>query len=151
MNKYLQVAYSPPYSLPMDISSRLDEAMREAGLESQMALARASGVPQPTINRILKLATKKGPEAATVRRLAAACNVNFDWLNEGIGPKRRGEASQAVAANEPSAIPENYIDAAELSELIALYARSTSLGRDLIFGAAVDAEKIAIVRRKAGN
>ncbi len=77
----------------MDIANRLDEAMREAGFESQSALARASEIPQPTINRILKGVGKKGPEASTLQKLAAACNVNFTWLHEGIPPKRRGEAA----------------------------------------------------------
>lgn len=83
--------YSQLYSCSMDISSRLDMAMKEAGFSSQSALSRASGVPQPTINRILKRVGTKGPEAETIRKLAAACHVSFDWLNEGIGPKRRAE------------------------------------------------------------
>lgn len=77
----------------MDIASRLDEAMREARFESQSALARVSGIPQPTINRILNGVGKKGPEAATLQKLAAACNVSFTWLHEGIAPKMRGEAA----------------------------------------------------------
>ncbi len=56
---------------------------------SQSALSRLSGVPQPTINRILNGVGKKGPEASTVSRLAAACNVSFQWLHEGIGEKNR--------------------------------------------------------------
>jgi SOS-response transcriptional repressor LexA len=85
--------YPPAYSCRMDISSRLDKAMKEAGFVSQSALARASGVPQPTINRILKRTGTKGPEADTVRKLAAACNVSFDWLNEEVGPKERGPSA----------------------------------------------------------
>jgi phage repressor protein C with HTH and peptisase S24 domain len=73
----------------MDIANRLDTAMKEAGFASQSALARASGVPQPTINRILNGVGKKGPEAHTLVQLAAACNVNFEWLHEGRGPMLR--------------------------------------------------------------
>jgi phage repressor protein C with HTH and peptisase S24 domain len=73
----------------MDISSRLTEAMKAAGFESQSALARASGVPQPTINRILNGVGKKGPEAHTLAALAAACNVTFEWLHEGTGQRER--------------------------------------------------------------
>jgi phage repressor protein C with HTH and peptisase S24 domain len=73
----------------MDISSRLDSAMKAAGYESQSALARASGVPQPTINRILKGVGKKGPEAHTLVQLASACNVSFEWLHEGSGQRER--------------------------------------------------------------
>jgi len=85
----------------MTIASRLDEAMHEAGFPSQSALARASGIPQPTINRILKAVGVKGPESSTVAALAAACNVSFNWLNEGIGPKARGNDGTATATNFP--------------------------------------------------
>jgi transcriptional regulator with XRE-family HTH domain len=71
------------------ISDRLDLAMREAGFASQAALARASGVPQPTINRILKnLSTKQGPETETLQRLAKACRVTFNWLHQGADEVR---------------------------------------------------------------
>lgn len=69
----------------MSIANRLDEAMKAAKIPSQAALARASGVPQPTINRILKGGGKNGPETGTIAKLAAACNVTFEWLHEGIG------------------------------------------------------------------
>jgi phage repressor protein C with HTH and peptisase S24 domain len=80
----------------MDISTRLDQAMKDAGFNSQSALARASGVPQPTINRILKRTGSKGPEADTVRKLASACEVSFDWLNEGLGTPTRKSGVRAV-------------------------------------------------------
>lgn len=85
----------------MNIANRLDEAMRDAGIISQSALARASGVPQPTINRILKGSGKQGPEAQTLRALAAACNVTFEWLHEGREPR----SSQLDRAEEAIAIP----------------------------------------------
>lgn len=65
------------------VGDRLDLAMREAGHASQAALARASGVPQPTIARILKGTGRGGPETETIRKLAGACNVDFSWLNDG--------------------------------------------------------------------
>jgi phage repressor protein C with HTH and peptisase S24 domain len=71
------------------IASRLDEAMKEAGFDSQSSLSRASGIPQPTINRILKSVGTKGPEASTLQKLAEACNVTFNWLHEGTGAKHR--------------------------------------------------------------
>ncbi|WGG48842.1 XRE family transcriptional regulator [Rugamonas sp. DEMB1] len=75
--------------------------MKQAGFESQSALSRASGVPQPTINRILKGVGKRGPEAHTLVQLATACNVAFDWLHEGIAPRARATAGQPATA--PSA------------------------------------------------
>lgn len=74
----------------MTIGNRLDEAMRRAGIRSQTALARSSGVPQATISRTLKGGGKSGPETETIRKLAAACNVSFEWLSEGIGEAARG-------------------------------------------------------------
>jgi phage repressor protein C with HTH and peptisase S24 domain len=87
MDRTLQQTYTRTYSAGMTIGSRLDIAMREAGFESQSALARASGIPQPTINRILKGAGKRGPETQTIIALASACNVKFEWLHEGREPK----------------------------------------------------------------
>ena len=91
----------------MDMATRLNEAMRDAGFgDNQSALSRASGVPQPTINRILKGGGKKGPETETVKKLAAACNVSFQWLMEGIGPKHglyaTPDPAPPLQTNEPS-------------------------------------------------
>lgn len=63
--------------------------MKAAGFDSQSGLARASGIPQPTINRILKGVGRKGPEAHTLVQLAQTCNVSFEWLHEGVGPMER--------------------------------------------------------------
>lgn len=59
--------------------------MLAAGFVSQASLARASGVPQPTISRILKGTGKQQPETDTLKKLAAACNVSFAWLLAGDG------------------------------------------------------------------
>lgn len=73
------------YSQRMDLSARLDEAMKAAGYESQTALSRASGVSQSAVNRILKRQGKQGPDTATVAKLADACGVKTEWLISGIG------------------------------------------------------------------
>lgn len=70
--------------------------MSAAGFASQSALARAAGVPQPTINRILRGSGSQGPETQTVVKLAQACGVNFAWLNEGTGPMLRGQEQPAA-------------------------------------------------------
>jgi phage repressor protein C with HTH and peptisase S24 domain len=80
------------------IAARLDHAMKAAGFESQSALARSSGVPQPTINRILKGGGKGGPETNTLLKLAAACNVTLSWLQGG-----ESESILAAPALPPSA------------------------------------------------
>jgi phage repressor protein C with HTH and peptisase S24 domain len=114
MNSSLCVAYTHTYSLPMTISSRLDQAMQKAGVVSQSALARASGVPQPTINRILKGTGKKGPETNTIAALAQACNVTAQWLIDGTGPMER---------TQPAASEGEYLEVAlsdESSEFVGV-------------------------------
>jgi transcriptional regulator with XRE-family HTH domain len=127
--------------------------MREARIPSQNALAKASGVPQATISRILKGNGKKGPETETVRKLAAAVNVSFEWLNEGSGPKQRNAHKTAdvhplpavsAAANEPKSNlvdPGAPLNADALVELLALYQLSTERGRNFILESARVADK----------
>lgn len=81
----------------MDISDRLFEAMKEAGFPSQSALSRASGIPQPTINRILNRIGVRGPELNTLKALAETCNVSLQWLQEGVEPKGRGTVSTSAS------------------------------------------------------
>lgn len=101
----------------MTIASRLDEAMKAARIPSQAALARASGVPQPTINRILKGMGKNGPESGTLSKLAAACNVTFEWLHEGIGtPSRVAAQGETYLSEAPAApLPADTVNSFSLS------------------------------------
>lgn len=69
--------------------------MQDARIKSQAELARQSGVPQPTINRILNGESKRGPETATLVALANATGVEFAWLLEGRGPQKQGAHEQA--------------------------------------------------------
>lgn len=90
MDKCIVETYTRLYIPQMDkmddeIASRLDEAMLLRGFKSQSALARASEVPQPTINRILKGGGKSGPETGTLKKLASALRVRFEWLSDGQG------------------------------------------------------------------
>ena len=86
----------------MTISDRLRKAMKDAGFESQKDLERASGVTQPTINRILNRPGSKGPESETVKQLARACKVEFAWLNEGFtsdGVRQDADAPEVPEAD----------------------------------------------------
>jgi phage repressor protein C with HTH and peptisase S24 domain len=94
------------YSSGMNIPLRLQEAMNRAGIKSQSELARGSGVPQPTINRILKGVGRQGPATETLRKLAAACKVPFQWLADGTGVEPYAGAQQRAM----SAMPEPDID-----------------------------------------
>lgn len=67
----------------MDTAERLRAKMIELGLnESQ--LGRRSGVPQPTINRILS-GESSSPRRPTVEKIAKALRVSPDWLMFGTG------------------------------------------------------------------
>jgi SOS-response transcriptional repressor LexA len=67
----------------MDTAERLRAKMIELGLnESQ--LGRRSGVPQPTINRILS-GESSSPRRPTVEKIARALRVSPDWLMFGTG------------------------------------------------------------------
>ena len=104
----------------MDIASRLDKAMNAAGYKSQSALARASGVPQATINRILQNVAKGDPDTATLRKLAGACRVSFGWLADG---DNGGASSPALLSS--------YITLEE-AEIITAFRELDEPGRKLI-------------------
>jgi transcriptional regulator with XRE-family HTH domain len=116
----------------MDLSARLDEAMRHAGYNSQSSLARAAGVSQSAVNRILKGAGKQGPDTATIGKLAAACGVSADWLISGI-------VSQVERSTMPT-MSLVYLDEAEL-RIITLYREASLAGKHLIESVAENAPK----------
>lgn len=80
----------------VSIGDRLNQAMHTVGFGSQSELARVSGVPQPTIARILKSTGKSGPETETIRKLAAACRVSEQWLRNGTD----SPAQNALSADQ---------------------------------------------------
>lgn len=63
----------------MELAERLKRAMMKRDNISQYALAKLSGVPQPTINRILKGLSKE-PKRSTLDLLADKLGVSRDWL-----------------------------------------------------------------------
>lgn len=85
----------------MDISTRLNELMQPGDGHpklSQTDLSKLSGVPQPTIARILAGRGKKGPETATLVALSKVFGVEFMWLQQGTGAKYPG----GKAASDPA-------------------------------------------------
>lgn len=84
INSRLPQGIHPRIFVRMTIGQRLNEAMHKMGFQSQSELARASGVTQPTINRILKeVGGERGPSPETLVKLADACNVSVEWLMTG--------------------------------------------------------------------
>lgn len=143
-------AYSRMYSARMTIGDRLDKAMKDAKIESQSALARVSRVPQATISRILKGGGKKGPETETIKKLAAACNVSFEWLNEGGEHSRRkaGEL-QEVRPVEPERPGGATAD--ELIELLTGYNLGSVKERASMMALAKTAIKRAGIKKSSNN
>lgn len=141
-NSYTRAYILGMDSSPLAIASRLNEAMQTARppIKAQSDLSDKSGVPQPTISRILKGKGKKGPETDTLKKLAAACGVNFNWLNEGIGAKC---ISQIIAPLELQKnnflFQENEhrpIEPSQLAELIFIFFELPEKGRDVMMRAA---------------
>ncbi|MFZ6801950.1 helix-turn-helix domain-containing protein [Undibacterium sp. Di24W] len=146
MNNNLWEFNSCAYSARMDIASRLDQAMHKAGYKTQKALADASGVPQPTIARILKGNGKRGPESDTTKKLAAACGVTFSWLMEGkeaVSYSPPININPAHVKQEPAEYDKVslcYVTSTEL-ELLTHFRQSTVASRELILRNASKAPK----------
>jgi phage repressor protein C with HTH and peptisase S24 domain len=87
--------------MEMTIAHRLQEAMNGAGITSQSELARRSGVPQPTINRILNGVGKQGPATQTLKKLATACEVSFQSLADGMDAERGATEGAVSVVPEP--------------------------------------------------
>ena len=84
-----------------NIAGRLDAAMKARKVKTQTGLAELSGIPQPTIARILKGGGRQGPETETLRPLACALRVHLRWLQEGLGPMDISDgAAEEPAPNE---------------------------------------------------
>ena len=76
----------------LDLADRLGQLMREKKF-TQSSLSRASGVPQPTINRILARVTKD-PRRESVVRMADCLNISPEVL---YGSGHKGSAHKGSA------------------------------------------------------
>jgi transcriptional regulator with XRE-family HTH domain len=140
------IAYTRMYSPSMDtVGDRLDKAMTDAKITSQMDLSRLSEVPQATISRILKGAGKKGPEAETVKKLANALGVSFDWLNEGIGSQTKTKGVVTPVANK--AVPDDRATPEEFVQLVRDFAACSATDRKLFLKSMAAAAKRTIGKR----
>ncbi len=124
----------------MTIAKRLNQAMIAARFESQKELSDKSGVPQPTICRILKGTGARGPETETLKKLARACNVTFEWLNEG----NSGTISALKSAAERPVDADGESFADELVDIIRGYKNGSDEDRGMILRQA----RIVLDRRR---
>jgi transcriptional regulator with XRE-family HTH domain len=111
-------AYTRPDNCRMNIQNiagRLDAAMQARKVKTQTRLAKLSGIPQPTIARILKGGGRQGPETETLRSLANALQVHLRWLQEGLGPMDLSDEAPA-APSDTSNTPGSTAMAREVAE-----------------------------------
>lgn len=70
---------------------------------NRAAIGRAAGIPPGRIRQYVSAKTDN-PRGDEVRRIAAALGVEYLWLRDGIGPKRRGDGEgdpvERVRANQ---------------------------------------------------
>ena len=103
-------------TMKLDISKQLAKLMRDQHL-SQSALSRATGVPQPTINRILSEVTRE-PRRDSVVRIANYFGVTPESLYENSSRKANSEIT-ADSTVEQLFLRITSLSQAERAELFA--------------------------------
>lgn len=111
----------------MDIASRIDLAMKIAGIRSQADLARQSGLPESTIARILKIGGN--PSIDTIAALSKTLKVSIDWIVDG-NETNKDEVPDMLA----------YLSRAEML-VITRMREATAAGKTLIINASQAASK----------
>jgi SOS-response transcriptional repressor LexA len=105
----------------MKISERLREKMLQMNL-SESELSRRSGVPQPTIHRIVS-GESQSPRRENLQRLARALKVSATWLTFGSGDDASIDANVELAL-QPSrsfSYPEiSWVQAGNASEAVEM-------------------------------
>ncbi|MDQ9129722.1 helix-turn-helix domain-containing protein [Serratia fonticola] len=96
------------------LSERLAEAMTETGFESQTKLAKASGVEQSAISKILAGASKTSKHSG---KLALAMGISADWLINGAG-SMYGGAESAIQKIDVSKLVKVYDEKGYTGEAI---------------------------------
>lgn len=80
------------------LAERLNQAMTAAGM-SQGALAKASGIAQPTIWR---LASGNARGSTKIVEIANALGVRSEWLSTGVGPMKNDGQAHVVTKPQPN-------------------------------------------------
>ncbi len=105
----------------MSLIEKLKKMQKSAGFKSQISLARASGIPQPTISRILKGEVKE-PDLKTLRQLANACGWPLSDLvdvPDELQNSNDGVPTIPNAFYVPHAeiVPQNSVDGFEIRKI----------------------------------
>lgn len=138
------------------IGARLDEAMQARSVRTQVKLAELSGIPQPTIARILKGGGRQGPETETLRPLAKALQVHLRWLQEGLGPRDLSDAPHSEDVIDDEAAKKQADLSKEITEEAdRLTAEMLALASEMIktyhLASPDDRERIDFAFREARN
>ena len=95
------------------LSERLAKAMADTGFDSQTRLARAAGVEQSVISKIIAGASKTSKHSS---KLAAAMGISADWLINGSGsidgedgPIQKVDVSRLVSVWDATGITNDVI------------------------------------------
>jgi transcriptional regulator with XRE-family HTH domain len=112
----------------MTVGKRLEKAMREAHV-TQYRLAKLSGVPQPTIARIISGETKE-PKRTTMDRLARALHRATETLYNNVEVREAGASYapiESAAGTDEQAIAQfralSDQDRARVRAIIAAFAQ----------------------------
>jgi transcriptional regulator with XRE-family HTH domain len=89
-NEKIPIYYERGDIMKSEMSRQLAKLMREKQI-SQSALARATGVPQPTINRILSEVTRE-PRRDSVLRIANYFGVTPESMYEAPSQREQDQA-----------------------------------------------------------
>lgn len=97
--------------IDLDIAYRLAQLMREKEF-TQSSLSRASGVPQPTINRILVRVTRD-PRRESVVKLANCFNISPEFLYGSAIAEESSQFKLKVGKTSVEKYPLNKIEPVE--------------------------------------
>ncbi len=131
---WLPKSHARTHNQFMEISEfgkRLKKLMAERGEMSQYALSKQSGVPQPTIQRLLKGETKH-PSSETLIKLAKALSVDLSLMvQEQPGQQQsatRDEPSTGpLILGGPRALPIiSYVQAGRWREIVDAFPRGSA-------------------------
>ena len=111
----------------MDIASRLDMAMRAKNFHDQKHLARTSGVPASTINRILS-GRNKSISITHAQQLARALSVSMHWLACGDeDPNDDVRLVHALITTKESRLVETFRKCSKVGQAAILVAADATL------------------------
>ena len=97
--------------IDLDIADRLAQLMREKEF-TQSSLSRASGVPQPTINRILVRVTRD-PRRESVVKLANCFNISPEFFYGSAIAEESSQFKLKVGKTSVEKYPLNTIEPVE--------------------------------------